>query len=285
MALSMTQGLNLGVRHILPVYPFLIVLAGAGAASMASHSRPAVYAVAALLLFHVGSSAHSFPNYLTYSNEVAGGPANTWRLMDGSNADWEQGYKQLATYVQDRKISDCWFAYTEPQTWLDPNYYIPCRLLPSGIVQNSGLAPQVIAPPSVEGVIIVKTAEVTGRAWGPGELNPYRQFLDRRPDDEIANTILVFRGHFETPLLAGLSHASAATRQLADGHLPDALEQARVAVRLAPESAATNAGLCRVLLRIDKAQAAPVCQAALSIAKRVEPESQLPRIVTATSGR
>jgi hypothetical protein len=252
---------------------------------MASHSRPAVFAVAALLLFHAGSSAHSFPNYLTYSNEVAGGPANTWRLMDGSNADWEQGLKQLATYVQDRKVSDCWFAYTEPQTWLDPNYYIPCRLLPSGFVQTNGAAPQVIAPPSVEGVIFIKTTEATGRTWGPGELNPYREFLERRADDEIANTILVFRGHFETPLLAGLSHASAATRQLADSHLRDALEEARVAVRLAPNSAATNAALCRVLLRIDKAQAEPVCQTALSIARRVEPEYQLPLIVNATSGR
>lgn len=285
MAFSMTQGLNLGVRHILPVYPFLIVLAGAAAASMASHSRPALYSVAALLLFHAGSSAHSFPNYLTYSNELAGGPANTWRLLDGSNADWEQGFKQLATYIKDRKISDCWFAYSEPQTWLDPGYYIPCRLLPSGLVTTSGAAPQVIAPPALDGVIIIKTAEVTGRAWGPGELNPYRQFLDRRTDDEIANTILVFRGHFETPLLSGLSHAAAATRQLADGDLPGALEQARVAVRLAPESAATNASLCGVLLRIEKAQAEPVCRTALSIAKRVEPEFQLPRIVAATSGQ
>jgi hypothetical protein len=55
--------------------------------------RAAKVIVAALLFFVSLSSLHAFPDYLAYSNEIAGGPSHTYRLVANSNADWGQGLK------------------------------------------------------------------------------------------------------------------------------------------------------------------------------------------------
>ncbi len=91
---SLASTMNIGIRHILPVYPFFVLIAAAAAVALAQMRRWGAYAAGALLLIHVASSAHVFPNYLTYANEAWGGPANTYRLLTDSNADWGQGLRR-----------------------------------------------------------------------------------------------------------------------------------------------------------------------------------------------
>ena len=80
---SMTSDLNIGVRHVLPVYPFAAVLAGACAWTIAKSSKVAMYAVAAALLFQMVSSLRTYPNYIPYANEAFGGPDVYKRQLDG----------------------------------------------------------------------------------------------------------------------------------------------------------------------------------------------------------
>ncbi|MGB9418801.1 MAG: phospholipid carrier-dependent glycosyltransferase, partial [Acidobacteriaceae bacterium] len=61
LGISLFSGLNLGVRHILPIYPFSIVLAAAAGWRFAARSRLAALGVAALLVFAAASSLHSYP--------------------------------------------------------------------------------------------------------------------------------------------------------------------------------------------------------------------------------
>ena len=63
-------GMNIGVRHILPVYVFLAVLIGGAAWALMQNSRRWVYVVAVLLLVHALSSLRTFPTYIAYSNEL-----------------------------------------------------------------------------------------------------------------------------------------------------------------------------------------------------------------------
>ena len=84
-----TSKLNIGIRHVLPVMPFLIVLAAAGAISLARMSRPWAWAVSIILAFHVVSSLRAFPDYLPYSNEIFGGKDNTHRVLADANVGWE----------------------------------------------------------------------------------------------------------------------------------------------------------------------------------------------------
>src|SRR4051812_7129524 len=130
LLIAILSNLNLGVRHILPVYPFCILLAAAAGRRIAARSRPLAAAVAGLLVLAVVSSARSFPDYLAYSNEAFGGPSNTYRVVTDANADWGQGLKWAKEYLNSNHISDCWFDYNVP--FVDPTYYkIGWKQLPS----------------------------------------------------------------------------------------------------------------------------------------------------------
>jgi 4-amino-4-deoxy-L-arabinose transferase-like glycosyltransferase len=98
-------GLNIGARHILPMYPFLSVLIGGAALALAQKNRRRAFVVAVLLGWHVVSSARAYPNYLAYSNEFWGGPANTYKYLTDSNTDWVQQLKAVSAVSSKRRSS------------------------------------------------------------------------------------------------------------------------------------------------------------------------------------
>jgi len=88
--------IDLGVRHVLAVYPALSVAAGI-ALERTLHTaarRGAAVLAGAFLLWHLGSGAIAHPDYLAYTNELAlSTPENV--LVD-SDLDWGQDMKRLA---------------------------------------------------------------------------------------------------------------------------------------------------------------------------------------------
>jgi hypothetical protein len=97
----MGSGLNLGVRFILPVYPFLFVLLAAVLFRLGRERLrrwfPAVVAVAL-----VGLAAESlaiYPHYLAFFNAAVGGPKAGPRYLLDSNIDWGQDVKKLKAYM------------------------------------------------------------------------------------------------------------------------------------------------------------------------------------------
>jgi hypothetical protein len=275
--ISMLSGMNLGMRHILPILPFLILIAAATASSLAARSKVAACTIGMIMLAHAASSLHAYPNYLTYSNEVVGGPSKTHRVMSDANTDWGQGLKQAATYLAEHHVTDCWFAYRIPFIDLDW-HHIPCKAMQSGSGMRVGMHTAPF-PPTVEGTVLVSANEAAGHSWGPGELNPYKQFFDKQPDDIIANSILVFHGSFDVSLAAAANHAGRARQLLAQKQMDAALIEAQTAAQLSPGSAEMQATLCQVLLQMGrKEEGQQTCQNALSIAKRVYPEYQFLRV-------
>ena len=94
---AMPSHMNIGVRHVLPLYIGLAVIGGGVAAEMLR--RPAArWVLAALLLWHVGSGALQHPDYLAYTNEIAGGhPEN---FVADSDLDWGQDMKRLGARLE-----------------------------------------------------------------------------------------------------------------------------------------------------------------------------------------
>jgi heme/copper-type cytochrome/quinol oxidase subunit 4 len=273
MAVSVGSLLSLGVRHILPVYPFCLVLAGAAAAVLATRSVAGRVAVGALLAFTVVSSLHSFPDFLAYSNEAFGGPANTWRVLTDSNDDWGQGLKWTKTYMDKHPAQDCWFDYSDPL--IDPAYYgIHCRPLPSAMGLLFGMNSASV-PTTISGTVYISATEASGLMWGPGSLNPYKSIVDRRPDEEIGNVILVYRGDFDVTRLAALSDAGNAAMLLRIHRIPEALAAAQTAVQLAPDNAEVNAILGWALLSSGRAaEGQQTLITALHLAQADHPEFQ-----------
>jgi hypothetical protein len=231
-AAAMASKLDIGLRHILPIYPFLIVLVAAGAWNLARQSRYWAVAIAVLFAFHAVSSLRAYPNYLPYSNEIWGGPSNTYKVLADSNVGWAGGLKGLREYVNDQHITQCWFAYDGP---VDPDYYhIPCSPLPtlfSFLLRHR----QEAVPEQIHGPVFIGALELTGCDWGPEDLNPYEQFAKVRPKTVLQGEILVFDGSFNVPGISSHSHFILASRLLEGGHPDQAFLEAKTAAALYPD--------------------------------------------------
>jgi hypothetical protein len=103
LAGAMSSSLNIGIRHILPAYVFLFVFAGAAVAWL-SANRPARVVLIGLMLWQGVSAYRTFPDYIAYFNEAAGGPAGGARYLVASNLDWGQELISLARYMEEKKI-------------------------------------------------------------------------------------------------------------------------------------------------------------------------------------
>ena len=263
LAACLPSNVNIGVRHVLAIYPFAILLAAAAAWAIARRSRPAAWAVAALLLFQCATSLHAYPDYIPYANEAFGGSSDTYRMLTDSNVDWAQQLKEVNAWTTAHNVKDCWFAYS----YLGgvPAYdKTPCKPLPTGLAMLAQ-QPSAIVPPHLHGIVLVSAEDAAGTLWGPGSLNPYRQFQDGHPSEMIGHSILVYQGDFDVPLLAAETHLSQVPLLMRMGQPDGALEEAHAAVVLAPQSPSIEAGLGGTYLQMRRM---PEAQQAFSSARR-----------------
>jgi 4-amino-4-deoxy-L-arabinose transferase-like glycosyltransferase len=126
--------LCIGLRYILPVYPFLFVLAGM-AITFRLKPVKVVYSVVVAVLcgWYVISSLAIYPHYLAYFNEAAGGSDKGYTYLVDSNLDWGQDLKGLGEFMKKKgieKIHLSYFGAADPRyygidyEWM-PSYYLP----------------------------------------------------------------------------------------------------------------------------------------------------------------
>jgi len=273
LAVAMATGLNIGVRHILPVYPFLMIFAGWATAELIAENRKLAYAVGFVLAFGIFSSVRAFPVYLAYANELWGGPANTYKYLSDSNVDWGQQLKSVKQYLDQRHVKDCWFAYFADVV-ADPKYYgIPCK--PLTTIASDWLRSSIDVPASIDGPVLISAGTLSGYEFGPDELNPYDQFQRLRPTAVIDYGVFVFDGHFDIPLASALNHVTQAQLKQQAGRLDDALADAQTAAQLAPNSVQAQAQLGFLLLKVNRPdEGHQALQRALTLAQTIKPELQ-----------
>ena len=103
--------INSAVRHILPIYPLLAIVAAYGATRLwmvEKHRLLVRGTIAALGAWHVVSSAAVHPDYLAYFNELAGDHPE--RILVRSDLDWGQAAKRLADELRARNIGKVYLA-------------------------------------------------------------------------------------------------------------------------------------------------------------------------------
>ena len=117
MMLTMLSVLQLGVRYILPIYPFLFVYISKIANVNIQDNkgfiqRRLVYILILFLGFcHLFSSVKVFPHYLPYFNILAGGPSNGYKYLTRVNSDLGQELKGLAKYLDRNDIRSVKISY------------------------------------------------------------------------------------------------------------------------------------------------------------------------------
>jgi hypothetical protein len=234
LAVAMSSGINYGVRHILPIYPFLIILVSFAAWNLGMRHRALAAVVGFLMIFHAASSVRAFPNYIPYANEFWGGPAKTHEILADSNVDWGQGLLAMKRYIGEHHIQNCWFAYFG-QLIVDVSYYgIPCKVLPTAFADLIH-APMPVVPPQVDGPVFISATEVTRTYWRADWINPYLPFQQMPPSALIADSILMFDGKVDVSQVSALTHENLAIQLLRDRKLDQALAEAEKAVEVAPD--------------------------------------------------
>jgi hypothetical protein len=295
---AMTSNMNIGARHLLPIYPFLYVL-GAGAAwTLIRAHRVWLYPVAALVLWQAVDSVYMYPAYMAFGNDLWGGPPAVHNYLSDANVDWGQQLNDIRTYLNSRGIyapgwtrenaisqvatpvgykrppPDCWFAYF-PDGVVDPAAYgIPCHRLPTANTLWWMHDPTTV-PTSIDGIVLISDSDLEGIEFGEGPLNPYEQFRHLRPSALIDYGIDVYVGHFDIPLAAGLNDAELANQLLKQNRPDQALTEAQLAVALAPNLVNPEVALGDALTALHRPAEARACyQRALTLAQNVEPQLQ-----------
>jgi uncharacterized membrane protein (GlpM family) len=126
---SIQSHLNIGQRHLMPIYPVLFILAGALGPWLARPLGWRGFVVAGLIAWHVGESASVAPHYLAYFNELAGGPSGGSQHLVDSSLDWGQDLPGLKAWLDANRLpgEDAYLAYAGTG---EPRYYrIPAKRL------------------------------------------------------------------------------------------------------------------------------------------------------------
>ncbi len=105
LAVAMSSNFNLGVRHILVVYPLFAVVAGGLFAEAGRLRRIALL----LALWHAGESLLAHPDYLPYFNQFARGRED--RFLLDSALDWGQDLERLRQYLEANNVTEVYLSY------------------------------------------------------------------------------------------------------------------------------------------------------------------------------
>lgn len=137
VAFALSTKLNLGIRYLLPIFPLLYVFISFIAEKVRLrditdfiHKKINLNSVLSaifflLIIWYIISSVATYPYYLTYFNELIGGPKNGMRYLTDSNLDWGQDMKRLAEYAEKNNINKIrvdYFGSGLPEYYLKDRY-------------------------------------------------------------------------------------------------------------------------------------------------------------------
>jgi hypothetical protein len=175
---------DIGLRYILPVYPFLFIFA-AGTAGPLLKKTAGKIAMIVLATWYIAASIFIQPHFLAYFNELCGGPANGYRYLVDSNLDWGQDLINLKRYMCKNNIDTINLSYFGQD--LPERYGIAYRWLPSLRLGNahperSFVMPRkgwfAISATNLQGVYIDKSI--------------FARFKDHEPVARIGYSIFIY---------------------------------------------------------------------------------------------
>jgi 4-amino-4-deoxy-L-arabinose transferase-like glycosyltransferase len=198
---SSQRGMNSHLRYILPAFPFAFISAGR-LGPLVAGSRARSLVVIAALAATAASVVAVHPHYLTYFNEVAGGPDRGLEHLADSNIDWGQGLVSLRDWLArnapGRKIKLAYFGTMYPEVLgipyelppLGPEAYAPERAKASSNAIGPVPGLQAVSANYLLGIPFPAPNSLGSQSWIP--LNSYRYYRKFRPMAIVAHSIFVF---------------------------------------------------------------------------------------------
>jgi hypothetical protein len=191
LAISLTSSINIGIRHFLPVYPFLFILAALllDRFLRVSKWRYLTGMLVAGLIAAMGLEAiRAYPDYVSYVNQLRGGRPG-WKLLSDSNVEWGDDVKAAAAYLRARgetrltgATSAGWLTFR----FFGVDYFDICPPRDKDPLQTNYVA---IGASFLNGSTIPGSAELpeTERE------NIYDAYRGRKPEAVFGNSIFLYR--------------------------------------------------------------------------------------------
>lgn len=177
---TLKGSLNIGIRHLMPTVPFVLLFIGYQIKGIVNNDKLTwqKITVGFLVIWMVVGSIISYPNYLSYFNELTIG-RNRYDLLIDSSLDWGQDLKRLAKWVDKNKIPNIYIDYFGGS--------IPSYIIPNSTNWCSGYGPTT-------GYIAVSAtffqlSHLHGEEEGKWS---YDWLKDYKPEAIIGNSILVY---------------------------------------------------------------------------------------------
>ncbi len=197
LAISLTSHINIGIRHFLPVYPFLFIAAGGWLAHLvhSGHARKTAGIVILVVLFGwmAFETARAFPDYTPYMNQIASGHPG-WYYLSDSNVEWGDDVGALAAYLKARGETKVRAALSGGWSTLGRygvDYLDMVSLPPDQKPETRYVA---IGASFLNGSVIPGDENVIGRrSFERTKL--FARYRDRKPEAVFGNSIYLFREH------------------------------------------------------------------------------------------
>ncbi len=171
---SLASSINIGVRHVLPVYAFAAPLAGLAAVRL----WPRKEIVGALFLCLIAANIWAHPHYLADFNLLAMGTPE--RIVIDSDLDWGQDLPFATRALGERGVHAAWLAYA--------GVYDPGR--------EKGVTYRALPPNTpVAGWLVVSVRQIYfegAMARAKGLPEPYGWLKTRLPVMRAGRSILIF---------------------------------------------------------------------------------------------
>ena len=167
---AMTSKANLGLRHVMPITPVLFVMSGILASIKIKYIK---YITGAAIVWLAAIYLFSYPFYISYYNELAGGTKNGYKVALDSNLDWGQDLLRVRNYLMERGINDAFIDYAwDGELALD--YY------------NIPRSATTVLDDSFRGYAVISATSL--------QLNTYEWLRDNyNPVDRVTPSVFVFK--------------------------------------------------------------------------------------------
>jgi hypothetical protein len=184
----MRSHMNIGIRHVLPIYPFAYAACGVVvAAAVKRWGRRVLYRVAVLGLALAVETGLAAPDFISFFNVFGGGPLTRVSLLGDSNLDWGQDLKLVAAWQREHPSARLYLSYFG---MADPAAYgIKYRPLAGNYA--FGLQPDN-TPIEFPAVFAISASHLQGYSIGSYVGDSYAQFARTKPTAVLGGSIFLY---------------------------------------------------------------------------------------------
>lgn len=203
LSISVFSHLNIGIRHLLPIMPFVYMVTAALLSEVTLRLRHTnnrrgfmiwSASIALGLTYGAVSSWSSWPGYLAYFNELAGGKKHGSAVAIDSNCDWGTDLERLRQYVERHHLNDIYVAYFGS---ISPHTYLNCTIWSRQVALPSGSWLALSRQVWVEATCLYKRApkdpRISALLGNDMPYNVLEWLCALKPIDHAGDSILIFK--------------------------------------------------------------------------------------------